>query len=121
MFNNGWRKPSDVMSNYLDRIGAGWVLANPEVFNFDYVPEELVGREDIQNELASKFTTLHLPEGSGRVVITGPVGSGKTALAQTFAGTYNVISTTKGTSALYMSTVATLPRACALFNASCTN
>jgi len=37
MFNNGWRKPSDVMSNYLDRIGAGWVLANPEVFNFDYV------------------------------------------------------------------------------------
>jgi Cdc6-like AAA superfamily ATPase len=84
MFNNGWRKPSDVMSNYLDRIGAGWILANPEVFNFDYVPDELVGRDDVQNELASKFTTIHLPEGSGRVVITGPVGSGKTTLAQTF-------------------------------------
>ncbi len=84
MFNNGWRKPSDVMSNYLDRIGAGWVLANPEVFNFDYIPNELVGREEIQNELASKFTTLHSPEGSGRVVITGPVGSGKTVLARTF-------------------------------------
>ena len=84
MFNNGWRKPSDVMTNYLDRIGAGLVLANPEVFNFDYVPEHMVGRGEIQNELASKFTTLHLPEGSGRVVITGPVGSGKTALAQTF-------------------------------------
>lgn len=84
MFNNGWRKPSDVMTNYLDRIGAGLILANPEVFNFDYVPEHMVGRGEIQNELASKFTTLHLPEGSGRVVITGPVGSGKTALAQTF-------------------------------------
>ncbi|MCH1422508.1 MAG: AAA family ATPase [Candidatus Poseidoniaceae archaeon] len=72
------------MTNYLDRIGAGLILANPEVFNFDYVPEHMVGRGEIQNELASKFTTLHLPEGSGRVVITGPVGSGKTALAQTF-------------------------------------
>ena len=84
MFNNGWRKPSDVMANYLDRIGAGWILANPEVFDFDYIPQEMVGREDVQMELASKFATLHAPEGAGRAVITGPVGSGKTALARTF-------------------------------------
>ena len=84
MFNNGWRKPSDVMANYLDRIGAGWILANPEVFDFDYIPQEMVGREDVQKELASKFATLHAPEGAGRAVITGPVGSGKTALARTF-------------------------------------
>ena len=43
MFKNGWRKPSVVMTSYLDRIGAGAVLANPEVLDFDWTPPELVG------------------------------------------------------------------------------
>lgn len=73
------------MSGYLDRIGAGFVLLNPEVLEFDYVPDELVGREAIQSELAGKFAKIAHPEGSGRAVITGPVGSGKTVLAKTFA------------------------------------
>ena len=30
IFNNGWRKPSVVMTGYLDRIGAGYVIENPE-------------------------------------------------------------------------------------------
>lgn len=84
MFKNGWRKPSVVMASYLDRIGAGAVLANPEVLDFDWMPPQLVGREPVQRELASKFSTLSHPEGAGRAVITGPVGSGKTVLADTF-------------------------------------
>ena len=84
MFKNGWRKPSVVMASYLDRIGAGSVLADPEVMDFDWTPPELVGREMVQRELASKFATLSHPEGAGRAVITGPVGSGKTVLADTF-------------------------------------
>ncbi|MGB1587491.1 MAG: Cdc6/Cdc18 family protein [Poseidonia sp.] len=72
------------MTWYLDRIGAGLIIAHPEMLDFDYVPEELVGREDIQTELASKFTTVGTPEGAARAVITGPVGSGKTVLAKTF-------------------------------------
>ena len=40
MFKNGWRKPSVVMTSYLDRIGAGAVLANPEVLDFDWTPPE---------------------------------------------------------------------------------
>jgi cell division control protein 6 len=72
------------MTGYLDRIGAGLIIAHPEMLDFDYVPEELVGREDIQSELASKFTTVGSPEGAARAVITGPVGSGKTVLAKTF-------------------------------------
>lgn len=72
------------MVGYLDRIGAGSVLANPEVMDFDWMPPELVGRETIQRELASKFSALAHPEGAGRAVITGPVGSGKTVLADTF-------------------------------------
>jgi len=72
------------MVDYLDRIGAGLIIAHPERLDFDFVPEELVGREAIQRELASKFSNVATPEGAARAVITGPVGSGKTVLAKTF-------------------------------------
>ena len=72
------------MSSYLDRIGAGFILNKPEVFGFDYVPEMLVGREDLQGQIASLFSTISHPEGSGRAIVTGPVGSGKTALVKRF-------------------------------------
>ena len=58
------------MSSYLDRIGAGFILNKPEVFGFDYVPEILVGREDLQGQLASLFSTIGHPEGTGRAVVT---------------------------------------------------
>ena len=72
------------MSGYLDRIGAGFILANPSVLDYDHLPDELVGREEIKQELASKFAAIASPEGASRAVITGPVGSGKTVLAKTF-------------------------------------
>ncbi|MEK9650608.1 MAG: AAA family ATPase [Poseidonia sp.] len=72
------------MTGYLDRIGAGLIIARPEMLDFDYLPETLVAREEIQTELAAKFTTVGTPEGAARAVITGPVGSGKTVLAKTF-------------------------------------
>lgn len=72
------------MADYLDRIGAGFIIAHPEFLDYDHVPEELVGREDIQSQLASKFSALASPQGAARAVITGPVGSGKTVLAKTF-------------------------------------
>ena len=55
MFNNGWHEHSDVMSSYLDRIGAGYVIDNPEPFDFDYVPQDLVCREDYQKNLPQGF------------------------------------------------------------------
>ena len=48
------------MVDYLDRIGAGLIIAHPEMLDFDYVPDELVGREDVQRELASKFSNACL-------------------------------------------------------------
>ncbi len=84
MFNNGWRKPSDVMSSYLDRIGAGYVIDNPEPLDFDYVPEKLVCREKYQNQLAARFSSIDKHESSCQAIISGPVGSGKTVLVKTF-------------------------------------
>jgi archaeal cell division control protein 6 len=72
------------MGSYLDRIGAGLILSSAEVFGFDYIPDDLVGREDIQGQLASIFSNLAHPEGTSRAVVTGPVGSGKTVLVKRF-------------------------------------
>ena len=58
IFNNGWRKASHVMSGYLNRIGAGFIIENNEILDFDFVPNEIVGREDIQRELANKFSSI---------------------------------------------------------------
>jgi len=73
------------MAGYLDRIGAGLVLKNVEPLSFDYIPLELVGRDDKILDLASIFSTIISPETSCNALITGPVGSGKTALAKVFA------------------------------------
>ncbi|MDP6869206.1 MAG: AAA family ATPase [Candidatus Poseidoniaceae archaeon] len=72
------------MSSYLDRIGAGLVLSQPEIFGFDYIPDELVGRNDDQKQLAGMFIGLGHKDGASRAVVTGPVGSGKTALVKRF-------------------------------------
>ena len=84
MFNNGRQERDSDMADYLDRIGSGLVLTRPEVFGFDYIPDEIVGREDEKRELASMFIGLAHREGTARAVVTGPVGSGKTALVKTF-------------------------------------
>ena len=73
------------MAGYLDRIGAGLVLKDIEPLSFDYIPSKLVGRDDKLVDLASIFSTIISPEASCNALITGPVGSGKTALAKVFA------------------------------------
>ncbi|HJM44755.1 MAG TPA: AAA family ATPase [Candidatus Poseidoniaceae archaeon] len=73
------------MAGYLDRIGAGLVLKDTEPLSFDFIPLKLVGRDDKLLDLASIFSTIIVPETSCNALITGPVGSGKTALAKVFA------------------------------------
>jgi len=72
------------MSSWLDRIGAGLVLKHPEMLDYDWVPKELVGRDEQLQNLAGMFTGIDGPNGSGRAVITGPVGSGKSVLSRVF-------------------------------------
>ena len=72
------------MTSYLYRIGAGYVIHDPEPLDFDYVPQQIVCREQYQNQLAARFASIDKPESSCRAIITGPVGSGKTVLVKTF-------------------------------------
>ena len=84
MFNNGWRPPPPAMSSWIDRIGAGLVLRHPEMLGYDWVPTEIVGRDEKLLELASMFAGIEHPHASSRAVITGPVGSGKSVLCRVF-------------------------------------
>ena len=72
------------MADYLDRIGAGKVLLDRAPFSFDWTPPTLVGRDAELGELASMFVGIEGHGVSGRAVITGPVGSGKTVMTRRF-------------------------------------
>ena len=46
------------MSNIIeDELLSSTVIKNPEILDFDYVPEELVHRDEQQKNLAQKITS----------------------------------------------------------------
>jgi len=71
------------------------VFQDYDKLSFDHVPEELVERRDDQQRL----TTLFVPLLNGRpqnVIITGPIGSGKTALARWFCREFSQSAEKRG-------------------------
>ncbi|CAI8315663.1 MAG: Uncharacterised protein [Marine Group II euryarchaeote MED-G33] len=72
------------MAEYLNRIGAGLILLDAAPLSYDWVPPNVVGREEEQGQLASMFASIGTPGVSCRAVITGNVGSGKTVLSRSF-------------------------------------
>ena len=73
------------MAEYLNRIGAGLILLDAAPLSYDWVPPNVVGREEDQEQLAAMFASIATPGMSCRAVITGNVGSGKTVLSHAFA------------------------------------
>ena len=67
------------MVDYLDAIGAGLILLDPTPLGFDYLLRSFVARDDLQRALAGRFSSIGHASGSGRAVITGPVGAEKRA------------------------------------------
>jgi cell division control protein 6 len=73
------------MAEYLNRIGAGLILLDAAPLSYDWIPPEIVGREDEQAALAGMFAAIATPGVSCRAIITGNVGCGKTVLSRAFA------------------------------------
>ena len=73
------------MTDYLNRIGAGKIIRDHAPLTFDYIPDELVGRDAELTKLGEIFTGIEDGRVSCRAVITGQVGSGKTVLSHCFS------------------------------------
>ncbi|HVL88241.1 MAG TPA: AAA family ATPase [Candidatus Thermoplasmatota archaeon] len=78
-------------------------LHGPSVFkdqsklSFDYVPDELPGREEEAGQLAQAFRGLLSARVPVNVTITGPVGVGKTALSKRFCMEFHRAAEKRGT------------------------
>lgn len=64
------------------------VVRDPKALTFDFLPEELPGREEEARQLARLFRPLLQGTTSQHGIVTGPVGSGKTALARRFCADF---------------------------------
>jgi cell division control protein 6 len=72
------------MSNPIeDELMSSSVIKNPSTLDFDYVPEQLIHRDEQLRFLAQMFKPL-LTGVSQNVIIKGPVGTGKTVIAKKF-------------------------------------
>jgi cell division control protein 6 len=66
-----------------DELMSSSVIKNLNTLDFDYVPEEIIHRDEQLRFLAQMFKPL-LSRVPQNVVIKGPVGTGKTAIAKKF-------------------------------------
>jgi len=85
------------MNNIIeDELRSSSVISNLEALDFDYVPQELVHRDDQLRFLAQMFKPLlsNIPQ---NVVIKGPVGTGKTVMAKTFCRSLTATARRQGT------------------------
>ena len=57
------------MAEYLNRIGAGLILLDAAPLSYDWIPPNVVGRQDEQELLAAMFANIGTPGVSCRAVI----------------------------------------------------
>lgn len=73
------------MGDFIEEALAGpTVFTDEEVFSFDYVPPELVERDDEQRWLAGLFKPALANDKAVTCRVTGRVGTGKTAIVKRF-------------------------------------
>ncbi len=72
------------MKTALDALKRSNIFKDQSKLSFDFVPEELPGREKEMDGLARLFRPVLYDKMSQTALITGPVGSGKTAVVKRF-------------------------------------
>lgn len=91
-----------IMSNIIeDELMSSTVIKNPNALDFDFVPEELIHRDDQLKFLAQMFKPL-LSNVSQNVVIKGPVGTGKTLMAKKFCSSLSNLARKQGKTIEYV-------------------
>jgi len=78
-----------------DELMSSSVIKNPNALDFDYIPENLIHRDEQLRFLAQMFKPL-LSGVSQNVVIKGPVGTGKTVIAKKFCNSLVNIARKQG-------------------------
>ena len=85
-----------LMGNIIeDELSSSSVINKLEPLDFDFVPDELVHRDEQQRLLAQMFKPL-LSGISQNAVIKGPVGTGKTVIAKKFCNSIKTVARKKG-------------------------
>src|SRR6202022_2318342 len=82
-------------------VGGPTVFKDSGKLSYDYVPERLPGREEEMGKLARTFRPLLQGGTPQHVLITGPVGSGKTALSRRFAEDFRGVAKQQGVNIEY--------------------
>ena len=78
-----------------DELMSSSVIKNSNVLDFDYVPDELIHRDEQLSFLAQMFKPL-LSSVPQNVVIKGPVGTGKTVIAKKFCNSLVALARKQG-------------------------
>jgi len=79
---------------FLEALGAPTVFKDESKLDFSYVPPKLPHREEQYRQLTQVFRCMvESPGGTGpRAIITGGIGTGKTALAQRFGSDLETVA-----------------------------
>ncbi len=79
-----------------DAFKKSTVFKDQKKLDFDYVPKEIVHRDDHLQKLASIFKPVVTSNVSQNVLITGSVGTGKTVMSKKFCKDFKEYSTNLG-------------------------
>lgn len=83
-FSSGRKKEKVFEEIFREELGKGSIFTDPGKLSPDYLPSKLVGREEESRRLVSLFRPLLEGGIPCRVLITGRIGVGKTALSRRF-------------------------------------
>lgn len=85
-----------VMSLVEEELGGPTVFKDLAKLDFDYVPDNLPGREEAVKFLASTYRGLTQGASREHALLWGPVGTGKTAVAKRFARDFGAVLRKQG-------------------------